>query len=215
MAPQRESFLAALKYLVVKMDGGKDAAFARRIGVCKSTLFHTLKGIGTPTLKLSLNIASQCNIPLVKLLAGDISEWQPPSTAQLPLLPPEVRPKRAPAREIDWLQVEAAMQRFLRFPTPISVHEAARRLDMDKRQLYLRVNRLARELSARWREYTSRQHQTYVVNAWPYIEAACVEAMKEGNRSVKRADVEARLPPDLLSKFPHLYSVITLIKSRL
>ena len=58
----------------------------------------------------------------------------------MPLLPHDVQSKRALAREIDWLEIKAAMQQFVKSIIPISVHEAARWEIVDLRNTKARVD---------------------------------------------------------------------------
>lgn len=141
-APRRAGLVAAMRHIIEEMDGGLGAHFARRVGVTKSTAHYWLQGDKTPTLETTMGVASQSGIALADLLQGNTSGWKPPSTAQqltLAFAKPEVRPRAVP-RDIDWHEVHRQLQAFLKLPTPISVHEAARRLHMGSSQLYLNVN---------------------------------------------------------------------------
>ncbi|RJG06289.1 helix-turn-helix domain-containing protein [Noviherbaspirillum cavernae] len=208
-APNQEALTTTITQLIAEMDNGQSAAFARRIGIGKSTIHHWLKTGGTPTLEISLKIAAQCGLSLRHLLTGELSGWRPPANNDqlvltLPNLTSEVR--RSP-RTLDWQHVEAQLHAFLEMPTPISVLEAARRLDVEARQLYLRANRVTRQLGERWKDYVRRRQQASVANASPYLEAACLEIWAEG-KAVTRREIAARVPAEILSPVANLLNVL-------
>lgn len=214
--PSRSALLSAITQLITDMDNGQCAAFARRIGVAKSTVHHWLKGTGTPTLTISLRIAAHCGLSLVNLLMGNLTHWRPPvPERQLVLLLPRSTPgPRDAPRKLDWEDIEAQLQAFLALPAPISVLEAARRLDVEARQLYLRANRTTRQLGKRWKTYLCRRQERTVVKAWPYLEAACVDIWAEG-KAVTRREITARVPSDILSPVAHLLNVLKEVQAHL
>jgi transcriptional regulator with XRE-family HTH domain len=216
MTPSRSQLMTALNAIILQMDGGQGAVFARRIGIGKSTVHHWLKGTGTPTLGVSLSIASQCGLSLTQLLTGDIADWQPPSRAQqmtFQFLNPE-REERATARELDWAHIDAQLHGFLLLPTPVSVLEAARRLDVEARQLYLRANKTTRMLGKRWLDYVRRRQEAQVLRAWPYLEAASMELLKQG-RAVTRRSISAMVPADILNSVPQLLDVLKEVQAHI
>lgn len=198
------------------MDNGQSAAFARRIGIGKSTIHHWLKTGGTPTLEISLKIAAHCGLSLVRLLTGDLNDWRPPaSDCQLVLtLPQPASEVRSRPRALDWPHIEAQLQIFLALPTPISVLEAARQLDVEARQLYLRTNRVTRQLGERWKDYVRRRQQASVAKAWPYLEAVCLEIWAEG-KAVTRREIAARVPAEILSPVTNLLNVLKDVQAHL
>lgn len=208
MSP-RAGLLSAIEHFITVMDGGQSAAFARRIEVAKSTVHSWLKGTGTPSLDISLKIALHCSISLPKLLTGDTDGWHPPVPAQqlaLKLLSP-AREVRLPSRELDWDDIERQLAAFLLLPTPICVLEAAQRLNVEARQLYLRVNRTTRMLGERWVAYSRRRQVANVDRAWPHLQAACRDILSEG-RAVTKREVVQRVPAAVLSTVPHLLQVL-------
>ena len=144
--PQREMLVAAISHIIGEMDGGKSAHFAKRLGISKGTVHYWLQKDKTPTLALSLQVASQSGMSLAKLLSGDMRGWTAPSEGQqlaLALFKPEAR-ERAPRRDIDWNDVERQLQKFLLLPTPMSVWEVSRQIGIESRQLYLNFNHTTR-----------------------------------------------------------------------
>jgi transposase-like protein len=214
--PTRASLLEAIEKIITTMDGGQSAAFARRVGIAKSTVHSWLKGPGTPSLDISLNIALQCGISLPKLLTGDMVGWQPPVAAQqfaLKLMSPQKEPGVAP-RELNWEDIEKQLAAFLLLPTPITVLDAAQQLGVEARQLYLRVNRTTRMVGERWLDYSRRRQVENIQQAWPHLEAACREIHAQGKAVTKR-DIVRRVPASVLSKVPHLLDVLKDVQAQM
>ena len=214
--PSRDAVTTAIKHIIASMDNSNTANFAQRIGVGKSTVHHWLKGPGTPTLRISLSIASQSGIRLTDLLTGDITHWKPPASnqqlsLQLLQLP---RLERASARALDWDHIERQLQCFLKLPTPISVLEAARRLGVEARQLYLRANQTTRMVGERWKDYLARRQLEHIANALPHLEAECTTILQEGKTITKRA-IQARVPAEVLSRVPQLLNVLKEVQARI
>ena len=208
-APIRDNLINAITHLITELDHGQSAAFARRIGVAKSTVHHWLKGEGTPTLEASLKIAAQSGASLTQLLTGDLEGWiRPIAEQQLVLLFTRPTPRaRAVQRELDWEDIENKMREFLLLPTPISVLEAGRRLNVEARQLYLRANLTTRQLGERWKAYLRRCQEEHVVRAWPYLEQACINIWAEG-KAVTRREIDARIPAPILAPIANLLLVL-------
>jgi phage terminase large subunit-like protein len=99
-------------------------------------------------------------------------------------------------------------------PTPISVAEAGRRLDIETRQLYLRANRTTRQLGERWKTYIRRRQEAHVVAAWPYLEQACVDILSEG-KTVTRREIVARVPASVLSPLSGLLQILKEVQAHL
>lgn len=216
IGPTRDKLIDAITLLITELDHGQSAVFARRIGVAKSTVHYWLKGEGTPTLGASLKIAAHSGASLTQLLTGDLSEWKRPiPEQQLALTLPDPTPRaRAVQRELDWAQLEGQLREFLLLPTPISVLEAGRRLNVEARQLYLRANTTTRKLGERWKAYLRRRQEEHVVEAWPHLEKACIDIWAEG-KSVTRREICARVPPPLLAPLNNLLGILKDVQSHL
>lgn len=212
---QRSGFIDALIQIIGEMDGGMPSMFAARTGIAKSTLHHWLHEEGTPTLEMSLKIAARCGIGLPNFLMGDLLDWEAPRRdQQLALLPSHDLKRRSSARALDWVHIERELQNFLELPTPISVLEAARRLDVEARQLYLRANRTTRHLGERWKKYLACSRQTNLQTALPHLQSLGRELMA-GGRSLTRREVAARVPPEVLSSVPRLFDVLRNVQEEL
>ncbi len=215
-APMRQDLLNAIQHIMDEMDGGRSSHFARRVGLSKSTVHHWLQSEGRPTLEMSMQVASQSGMNLTELLCGDTHSWKAPSDGQqltLKLLLPPAKRRGSP-REIDWADVELQLQRFLQHPTPISVLEAARELDVEARQLYLHANQTTRQVGKRWEAYRKRRGQANLEQAMPILEAVGRELVLSG-RAVTRREIEARVPPEVLSTVPRLFDVLRDVQARL
>ncbi|BAL95124.1 TniQ family protein [Rubrivivax gelatinosus] len=214
--PCRASMLRAVEQIMAAMDGGQAAAFARRHGLGKSTVHHWLKGPGTPKLDVSLSIALHSGLSLVHLLTGDLSNWTPPTCNAQLALPLELpaRPDRAPARQLDWGDIEQQLQAILQLPEPIPVLEVARRLDVEARQLYLRANRLTRELGARWVSYARSRRDLRLAVIGPHLEAIARDVLAEG-KSLNRREVAKRISPEMLASVPRLDAVLKDVQVRM
>jgi hypothetical protein len=207
--PQRQHLIDAVRHIIEEMDGGQSARFAKRVGVAKATVHYWLQTDKTPTLEACLAMASQSGISLTKLLTGDLHDWKPPAEGQqlaLALFKPEPR-RKAPRRELDWNEIEHQLQRFLLLPTPISVREAARQLEVEPRQLYLNANQTARQLGERYMAYRKRRREANLNAAMPHLEAAGREVLMEG-KALNLREVTARIPPQVLSSVQGLFDVL-------
>lgn len=80
--------------------------------------------------------------------------------------------QRAPRRTLDWDQIRAELTAMGNSLTPVSVAEAARRLDVDVRQLYQNANTEARILAERWRRQLRRRGEQSLDNAREAIDVA-------------------------------------------
>lgn len=213
--PQRQDLIDAIEHITNEMDGGRSTHFARRVGIAKSTVHHWLQLDGTPTLEMSLQMASQSGISLAQLLQGDTRDWVAPTQGRqmaLQLLLPEGR-SREPAREIDWSAIEEQLKKWLVQPTPISVLDAARQLEVEARQLYLHANQTTRLLGERWMSYCKRRRQGRLQEALPQLEEVGRQLVMSG-RAVTRREVQAQLAPQVLAKIPQLFDVLRDVQER-
>lgn len=214
--PNRSQLIDAIIKIIGKSHDGQAAHFAKRIGIAKSTVHHWLKSDGTPSLSVSLKIAAHYGVSLKNLFKGDLEQWQPPALNDqlvLELAHPPAK-SRSPSRTIDWREIEENLAGYLLLPTPISVLEAARRLEVEARQLYLRANKTTRQLGERWKNYLKRKQEAKVVEAWPYLEQACLDIWADG-KSVTRREIVKRVPDEILSPLPNLLNVLKDVQQHL
>jgi DNA-binding phage protein len=213
--PSRQAMLDAIQTLVTRLDNGKGALFARRVGLSKTTVHYWLKQAGAPALPAHLRIASQTGLALSQLLTGDLIGWAPCSAEihQLALLFPD-ETKRVAARAIDWENVRHELRAFGKLPSIISVSEAARRLDLDARLLYQNANKEARVLAERWTQYMQRRKERSVDNARTVIEAACRDILADG-KAINLRELNARVPKEVLGSIRGVIDVLQEVKETL
>jgi len=214
-APTRELLHETIGDLVTRLDNGKGALFARRIGLSKGTVHHWLKDGGIPTLPAHLRIASQAGVALPALLTGNLKEWQPDSGEiyQLALLFPD-QTRRTVPHAVDWERIRGELVALSKLPSIVSVSEAARRLDIDARQLYRNANKEARVLSERWKHYMQRRGEQNLANARVAIEAACREMLTEGI-AINLRELETRVPKEILGRVRGVIDLLQDAKEKL
>lgn len=171
--------------LILELDGGHYAPFAKRLGVAKSTVHGWLRNGSLPSLDAYLAMAAHTGLNLDRVIRGDVADWKSSATdIQLAMDFSLAGPsdKRPAARTLDWTRIRAELDSFLKLPEPISVAEAGRRLGIDDRHLYLRANAQARALGERWKHFLARR--------------------KSSNREIVLAHVRDALPDILDAGMP-------------
>lgn len=199
--PTRSALLGGIREIVTRLDGGKNALFARRIGLNKTTVHYWLNDGGAPTLPGLLRIASQTGLALPRLLTGDLSEWSPTSGPILEVdsaLPN--RKRRAARQRHDWDYIRAQLAALAQTPTVVSVEETARNLNVSVRELYAYANEEACSLGRRWIEHRQRRGEQSRDAARELIETACSEILAEG-KAVNLRELIAHLPSGSANRF--------------
>ncbi|WP_296651304.1 TniQ family protein [Paraburkholderia sp.] len=196
--PTRDVLHDAIRTLITRLDHGKSAVFARRIGLSKTTVHHWLKEGGLPTLTAHLHIASQTGLALPRLLTGDLTGWSRDSVelGQLALLFPD-RGKRATPRTHDWIRIRQDLSNMAHTPQIVSVLEAARQLDIDPRLLYQNANTETRVLAERWRQHMRDRSEHHREIATQAIETACHAIVSDG-KGINLREVTQRISPEIL-----------------
>ncbi|QSI78552.1 TniQ family protein [Niveibacterium microcysteis] len=211
--PSRQFWRDAVVEVISRMDSGKSAVFARRVGLSKSTLHHWLQQDGIPTLAGSLAIAAHAGLALPAMLRGDLSGWTPPQMGQLELpLSTKGHDRRGTPRHLDWNEIRMRLTEFAHSPNPISVSEAGRCLEVDARHLYLRANREARVLGERWKAHLRMNAEARQAHARPYVEAACRAVLDEG-RAISLRELETRVPKPILASVDSLFDMVDEVRA--
>jgi hypothetical protein len=184
--------------LIERLDGGRSALFARRIGLNKTTVHYWLKQGGVPTLAAHLRIASQTGVSLDALLLGVIdgtvaNERGFPSLTELA---PDYR-KRASPRQHDIANIAAQMNDFAQAAVSIGVREAARRLKLHPRELYRLENEKARVIGAKWAELQRAHREQHRLEAVRAIETAVEDIFWRGKTPNLR-EVQQLVPREVL-----------------
>jgi hypothetical protein len=117
-------------------------------------------------------------------------------------------------RKLDWDSIRIKLQQLALLPTPISLAEATRRLDLDPRHLYLQANKEARVIGERWKQYIKQRGENAQAKARPYIEAACRMCLADG-KAISLREIEARVPGEILCTVERLFDMLHEIKQEI
>jgi DNA-binding phage protein len=212
--PTRQALLYTIRELVDRLDNGKSALFARRVGLSKTTIHHWLNNGGTPRLPGLLRIASQSGLTLPALLTGDLSSSLPVSIEiqDLESILPNQK-SRAPRKFHDWDHIRDEMVTLIQSPTVTSVAQAARNLNVDLRELYKNANEEARALGKRWIEHRKYRGEQSRKATHELIESAYAEISSEG-KSVNLRELLAHLPDKSPKMAQGVFAILQEVKSR-
>ncbi len=208
----RETLLDGIRELVKRLDDGKSAVFARRIGLSKTTVHYWLKNGGAPTLPHLLRIVSQTGLALPDLLLGNLTGWSPTSEEvyELKELFPEST-KRAAPRVRDWDDIRAKLNASSESSTAVSVTEAARKLNVDRRLLYRKANQEAIDLAARRNLENHRRGEQNMKVARDFIEMAYAE-IEDSGKAVNLREIVARVPKEHINRCGDLLQLLREIR---
>jgi DNA-binding phage protein len=186
--PRSDAMINGVRHLIARMDVGKSAVFARRIGLSKSTVHYWLKRDGIPSLAAHLRIASQTGVSLLELLTGDIDEsWSRTLVSpQLATLFPDCQ-KRTSSQARDIEKIKEQLDMFRKADVPISLSDAARRLSMNRRELYRLVNEEALAIGKRWKQHRERRGTDRREKDSKIVQAAVTEIEAEGKSANLRS----------------------------
>ncbi|WP_235202078.1 hypothetical protein [Ralstonia pickettii] len=115
---------------------------------------------------------------------------------------------------MDWDQIRAELTAMGNSLTPVSVAEAARRLDVDVRQLYQNANTEARILAERWRRQMRRRGEQSLDNAREAIDVACQNIVSQG-KAINLREVRERVPQEVLGSVRGVISLLQDAKGRI
>lgn len=96
---------------------------------------------------------------------------------------------------------------------PVSVAEAARRLNVDVRLLYQSANKEARILAERWRQYMRRRGEQSIANAREAIEVVCQDIASQG-KAINLREVKERVRPEVIGKVRNVISLVQDARAR-
>lgn len=180
--PSLQAFHQAVVRLVAYMDGGVAAHFARRLGVGKSTVHYWGSAEAPLTLDALTRISQHCDVPLAKLVQGQLEDWTPPPAARQLALKLDCHP--APSyrkrREHDWVTIRAALEGELNRPAPRSVADIAKSLDIDERLLYIQASSLAQQLGKRRVRYLRECSSRSQASLHEQLRQACDQILENG-----------------------------------
>lgn len=155
--PPRERVAVAVSACVEQASNGKQAVFAREIGISLSPVYNWLNRKSIPQLDFLLRICYYCGISPLQFLTGDIVV--DPSRINAPMWdePSRVAKRTRKPFDADGVQwaLEAALESDEHPPPPM--REFARRLGYSHSQLHQRFPELCRQISARYIAYRKAQ----------------------------------------------------------
>jgi DNA-binding phage protein len=212
--PTDDALHGTIRELITRLDNGKSAVFARRIGLSKPTVHHWLKAGGLPTLKAHLHIASQTGLGLSKLLTGDLTDWSRDAieVCQSALLFPE-QDKRGTPRAHDWTCIRKMLVDMAHMPQIVSVLAAARQLSIDPRLLYQNAYTETRALTDRWKQHMGDRRDHHQEIATQAIDAACRSIVLDG-KGINLREVKRRVSPEILGSVRKSIGLIQDAKKR-
>jgi len=193
-APTLATLRSTIQQLIECMDDGKSAVFARRLGLSKTNLHGWLKGEGPPSLSGLLRIASETGLTLPKLLTGDLADWQPGRGKIRDLDSVLPKSKKHATRQVrDWDHIRTRLLALADSSCVVSVQEAARSLNVSRRELYRNANAEARALGKRWIDESRLRGEQSREMASNVIKAAYTEISASG-KSVNLRELLEHMP---------------------
>jgi hypothetical protein len=198
-----------LRLVIDKMAGGNVARFARRLGLSKSTVWNWVNQNGLPTLRAWLDICRHGGISLGTLMRGDLEGWVPPiEPPQLALgLAPSAR-KGISSRALDWEDILAQLQTILNAEVPITMVETCRRVGIDAKLLYLRANREARAIAARYREYEIQEKLRRERSLKNKLDEVLTQRFVDGYQGMSARDIRDQLAGTELANVRGLFALV-------
>lgn len=203
-----------LREVVGRMSGGNVARFARRLDLKKSGVGHWLNHDGHPTLQAWLGISLEGGIALERLMAGELEGWDPPVTQQLQLslgLPPSAR-KGVKSRVLDWDEIQLQLQAILKEDIPITLAAASIRVEVDVKNLYLRANREARAISARFQDYEQRKKQAREQALKDTVATVLAQRQADGYAGLSAREMRELLKGTELANVRNAFAVIKQVR---
>lgn len=210
--PTREVLMDVIRVLVQRLDDGKSATFARRIGLGKATVHHWLKADGVPTMPAVLRIASQTGLALSDLLTCNLGNWPTVSAEihELNALFPETR-KRAPAQRHDWDQIRATLAAATESSTVMSVRDIARSLNVNERDMYIHARTEAYAITERRKQQAQLRYDESLKETRELIEGVYPEIVAKG-KAVNLREILAHVPEESSIKVRNLFQLLRAMK---
>lgn len=175
----RVSFTTALASLVSRRMQGNVAAFARRVGVPKTTMWELAAGTFPPQLPLLLRLCLYLQVPLLDLLIGE-DEQTSFNPGPLPSSVQRVMPRPRRAFEVD--QMRRQLEAILADTTsePRSLRAVACQLGYPPKTLDTHLHDLCQTITRRYQAYRSAKGAERVEVLRQKIRAAARELHAQG-----------------------------------
>lgn len=179
-----------LETIVERMADGNVAAFAQKLGLSKSGVWHWVRKGGLPTLPAWLGMALHGAIGLEKLHAGELSDWHPPiEPIQLSMQLPTSPRKGIQSREFDWDAIRQQLRAMLEEEKPITLVEVCQRTGLDHKLLYLRANTEARAIVDRYRRHQAASRKAKEARFQAEVNELIRERLDTGYSGISARDV--------------------------
>ena len=179
-----EGVIQSLRNLITTTTGGNMAAFARSLGLPKTSLWELMQGYFPPSLPFVLQLCYQFHLPLLPVLLGreQVAPGESPvSQEQFP-----TRDARCPFNREN---VQQALEAILadQQSVPLSMREVARRLGYPVRTIETHFPLPCRDISRRYAAYRKQQGQHRKARLRQRItEAARIVLMQGENLTFRR-----------------------------
>jgi len=152
----QECFMQSLQNIIITTTEGNMAAFARNLGLPKTTLWELVQGRFPPSLPLLLHLCYEFRLSLLQLLNGreHIILSESPS-------PQEQIQKRDVRRPFNYQKVQQALKNILAnwHNMPLPMREVARRLGYPVRTIETHFPAQCQDISRHYAEYRKQQGQ--------------------------------------------------------
>lgn len=189
-----------LESIVERMANGNVAAFAQKLGLSKSGVWHWVRKGGLPTLPAWLAVAIHGGIGLEKLFAGELSDWRLPTEPVQLSMQLSASPRRGiQSRQLNWDVIRQQLRAMLEEETPITLAEACQRTGLDHKLLYLRANTEARAIADRYRRHQATSRKVKEAGLQVQVGKLIQERLSEGYEGISAREVWQQLDPDLKS----------------
>ncbi len=156
LAIPRESVIQSLRDLIATTTDGNMAAFARSLGLPKTSLWELVQGYFPSSLPFVLQLCYQFRLPLLQILLS--KEHVTPGESPVSQ---EQTPKRDGRRPFDCENVQQALEAILgdQQSAPLSMREVARRLGYPVRTIETHFPLPCRDISRRYADFREQQGQ--------------------------------------------------------
>lgn len=212
---ENTSLAETLTQVVARMAGGNIARFAQKLGLSKSGVWHWVNRGGMPTIRAWLDISLHGGIALHQLMQGNLEGWIPPiEPPQLSLPLPESARKGIPSRVLDWDEITAQLRAILKEEIPIPLIEACTRIDVDIKLLYLRANKEARALSARYRQYELQKKAIRENELRKKLEDVMSERLAQGYEGMSARDIREHLVGTEMANVRNTFALIKQVREK-
>lgn len=189
-----------IESIVERMADGNVAAFAQKLGLSKSGVWHWVRKGGLPTLPAWLSISLHGGIGLEKVFAGELSDWQPSTeSVQLSMQLPASPRKGIQSRALDWDALRQQLRAMLREETAITLADACQRIGVDHKLLYLRANTEARAIADRYRRHQAASREAKETRLRGQVDELIQERLGAGYEGISAREIWLNLDEDLKS----------------